>query len=109
MSEIEINKEDLYAAISTFTSAIDSFENDVNTFEKLAANLDGQNSNFVNEIKKLLGDLKDHNSKNLKEQLNQYRDNVKMVVDGFTDEDEGLANSFMYKNNPLYNQTNNNS
>lgn len=107
MSEIEINKDDLNKAISTFGKKIENFETASDTFDRLGDNLDGQNSNFVNQMKASLEGFSKMNVKYLNKMVNKYKTNVKTVVDGFTDEENQLVNNLFYKDNPLYNRSDN--
>ena len=98
MSEIEINKDELTKAISTFRSAIETYETAATSYLTAAAKIDGQSSNFINQMKVWLEYNADTGAKELIESLNTYVDAVQNVVDGFTASDEELSRSLQNGN-----------
>ena len=57
MAQIEINKDEVLSAINVFNAAISEFESATDVFMDAAGNLDGQNSDFVNQMKSMVDDL----------------------------------------------------
>ena len=97
MAQIEINKEELYSAISAFEAAISTYENATDKYICAVSNLDVQNSDFVNQMKSMAEDISKLASKELTKELNNYLDDVKKVVDEFARKDDELAKEI--KNN----------
>lgn len=92
MSQIEINKDEVNAAISEFESAISTYESALRAYANVASNLDGQNSDFVNQMKSMVSKLAEDNSEEIGNALLGYKNKVKAVVDGFDEKDVSMAN-----------------
>ncbi|MBE5934405.1 MAG: hypothetical protein E7262_01260 [Lachnospiraceae bacterium] len=92
MAQIEVNKNELYSAINTFNTAISAFESAAADYKSVSDALDGQNSDFVNQMKSMVKTLTEMGSDKLTKELQTYSDNVKGFVDGFSESDDYLAN-----------------
>ena len=91
MAQIEINKDEVLSAINVFNAAISEFESATDVFMDAAGNLDGQNSDFVNQMKSMVDDLTKLVNKEVPSKVTGYRDAVKGVVEGMNEADEQAA------------------
>ena len=100
MAQIEINKDEVLSALNVFDAAISEFESATNLFMNAAGNLEGQNSDFVNQMKSMARDLNEMATTEVSKVITDYRDAVKGVVDGMNEADEKAASDVRKSSSP---------
>lgn len=93
MSEIKLDMQSLAEDIARFQTAMDSFQSyDSDFIKQLEDQLNGNSSNFLDEMLKTMNSMRDDKAKKLTQELENYQSDITGLYNSFLSVDNGIAN-----------------